>query len=265
MIAVLSFLTRIPLGARDFGKVADHQCLFPLAGALIGFLVYLPALALFTIFPAEIGALLTLLVLYMVTGLLHLDGLGDFSDGLMAAGDRKRKIAVLKDPRVGTAGVFSIIVVLLLVLICLRAVWPLAGDRHLLCLSAPGPPAGGWEFLGLTVPGFSLAAVLMTSEVSAKLAMNTCIFLGKRAHTGMGSVFTERSGANGYAAAFASAALICLVLAGPRFFVFITGVLAGALVAAAANRAFGGASGDSMGAANEVARAATLLLWVALA
>jgi adenosylcobinamide-GDP ribazoletransferase len=130
------------------------------------------------------------------------------------------------------------------------------------CIRELGASAGTRNVLSITFPRWSLAVALITSEVSAKLAMNTCIFLGRRAHAGMGSIFIECSGTRVYVAAFTLAAAICLVMAGLRFLLFITGILAGALVAMAANRVFGGVNGDAMGAANEVARAATLILWV---
>ena len=94
MLDLISFLTQIPVrkGIR-IEEVAGRSYLFPFVGLLIGLVVAVVAFVAFRLLgvATEIAALLTLLALYLVTGLLHLDGLADFFDGVMAPGSREEK------------------------------------------------------------------------------------------------------------------------------------------------------------------------------
>src|SRR4051794_759815 len=62
-----------------------------------------------------LGAALGLLAWVWMTGALHLDGLADLSDALAASHrDPQRFFAVLADPHLGTFGVVSIVLMLML-------------------------------------------------------------------------------------------------------------------------------------------------------
>jgi adenosylcobinamide-GDP ribazoletransferase len=62
-----------------------------------------------------LGAAIALVTWVWLTGALHLDGLADLSDALAAAHhDQQRFFAVLADPHLGTFGVVSIVLVLIL-------------------------------------------------------------------------------------------------------------------------------------------------------
>ena len=52
--------------------------------------------------------------LMIITGYNHVDGLMDMSDGVMVHGDASRKISIMKDSSVGTAGIMSAILVSLI-------------------------------------------------------------------------------------------------------------------------------------------------------
>jgi adenosylcobinamide-GDP ribazoletransferase len=109
----LAFLTRLPVRLPE--HVADHPLAaaaraFPLAGipvALAGWAVYALAWTL-GIAPALAG-LLALAAMVVLTGALHEDGLADFAD---AAGgrDADRRLAIMRDSRIGTFGVLALIV-----------------------------------------------------------------------------------------------------------------------------------------------------------
>ena len=49
-----------------------------------------------------------------LTGMLHLDGLADCGDGLVAPMDRDRRLAVMRAPEVGAFGVVAVVVVVAL-------------------------------------------------------------------------------------------------------------------------------------------------------
>lgn len=123
----LGFLTRLPTRhvTATTEDVAAAIRFYPLVGALIGAIVagaaWLGALA-----DPWLGALSGLVAWMMVTGALHLDGLGDVADGVGAAhDDRNRLLAVMRDPHVGSFAVVAIALQLIAKLVLLHA---LAGD-----------------------------------------------------------------------------------------------------------------------------------------
>src|SRR5690606_9072942 len=74
-----------------------------------------------------LGALLGLTAWVIVTGALHLDGLGDIADACGAAHkDRERVLAVLADPHVGSFAVVAIALQLAAKLILLRVLLDVA-------------------------------------------------------------------------------------------------------------------------------------------
>ena len=255
MLDLISFLTQIPVRRNvKIEEVKAKSYLFPFVGVLIGFVVAVVAFAAFGLFGAttEISALLTLLALYLVTGLLHLDGLADFFDGVMAPGSREAKRRAMKDNNIGIAGVFAVVLVLLLSLFAIEAV-------------GAELTAAAFSFDFLAFYGF--AAVFVIAEVAAKLSMNTCLVLGKgsRSVEGLGSQFIQSSSPLKYGGALLSAVIVAvLVTFSVRFVLVFMGVIVAVAVSSIAKRKFGAVSGDVVGASNELARCATLLLFAVL-
>ena len=238
MKELFSFLTRVPTKSKDLEIAAKHAYLFPLIGLIIGLMVYAVGYASFTFLPNEIGALITTLSIYSITGLVHLDGLSDFSDGIMASGDRERKFSAMKDAKIGVAGIFSIVFILLI------TVYSISVLGKLLM--------------------YQLGCALIISETSAKLSMNTCIALGKKTVDGIGSIFIQRSTWSKYSIAFAISTLIGLIVARSYFIVVYVGIVVSFIVVKIAHKNFGAVNGDAIGASNEIARAATLLVWAVI-
>jgi adenosylcobinamide-GDP ribazoletransferase len=111
------FLTRIPVPPVDnysLQELSASAAWFPLIGAVIGGLVC----GIFFIgahWSIAVAAMLSLLAWVWVTGALHLDGLADLTDALAASHrDPQRFFPVLADPHVGTFGVVSIVLALML-------------------------------------------------------------------------------------------------------------------------------------------------------
>nr|WP_148208650.1 adenosylcobinamide-GDP ribazoletransferase [Archaeoglobus profundus] len=111
---LISFFTRIPAEGK-LERVAKQLWALPLLALLTS---ALPMALLLLKIP--IREILALIALYATIGLIHLDGLADFSDGLMAKGDVKVKFRAMKDVNVGIAGIFAVIVVILLQVGALR-------------------------------------------------------------------------------------------------------------------------------------------------
>ena len=98
---------------------------FPAVGALIGIAVggvwWLAA----KVWGANAAAAVALVTDLALTGLLHVDGLADAADGLLAPMSRDRRLRAMADPAVGAFGVAGVAGVLLLRFGALASVRPL--------------------------------------------------------------------------------------------------------------------------------------------
>ncbi len=120
----MQFLTRLPVpGVEDFSAhdLARSAYWFPFVGLVVGTIVGLLIYAVAHRGMA-LAASLGVLAWVWLTGALHLDGLADLMDALGASHrDRQRFFAVLADPHVGTFGIVSIVLVLMLKVASLAA------------------------------------------------------------------------------------------------------------------------------------------------
>lgn len=112
----MQFLTRLPVpGVDDFAPIdlARSTTWFPFVGLIVGAIVALVTFVLDRHSMALAG-IVGVLAWVWLTGALHLDGLADLTDALGASHrDPERFLAVLRDPHVGTFGVVSVVLVLL--------------------------------------------------------------------------------------------------------------------------------------------------------
>lgn len=235
---LLGFLTIFPLGMSPncLTDAAKYMYLFPIIGVLIGFLAGLLALALNYVLPSLIVGILTCGFLLLVTGLHHTDGLLDFGDGLMCQGPPEKKIEVMHDVQTGTGGSMLGLITLLTTALCISQL----------------------------KRGFILQS-LVVSEVSAKLAMVALAWLGRSAHEGMNTYFVNAMHSTYRKLRMATALSISLVTAFSALGIsglitVITGLVAAFIILWISNRHFKGVTGDVMGAANELARMASLLV-----
>ncbi|WP_010478130.1 adenosylcobinamide-GDP ribazoletransferase [Thermococcus zilligii] len=220
---ILPFLTRVPVGG-NFEKARGELWAFPLVAVVSS---ALPSAILYLNLP--LANVLAILALYFSIGLLHLDGLADWADGIMAKGDREKKIRAMKDLNTGIAGLFAVAMVLFIQVYSL----PL-------------------------VPFYSL----YLAELNSKFAMLLGLFTKKPLGEGLGAYFME--GMNGKQLAIGTFlyALLYLPVA-LRNHLALTG-LAGLLFAARVIKLsldnFGGINGDCLGAMAEITRGGTLLV-----
>ena len=116
-ILMLQFMTAIPIRVdiktdrKDFGKGLVTA---PLVGLVIGMLLAGGNYLLGLLFPPLVTAVLTIMFYIILTGGLHLDGLGDTADGLFSNRPRERMLEIMKDSRVGTNAVLILIIVVFL-------------------------------------------------------------------------------------------------------------------------------------------------------
>lgn len=111
------FLTRIPVKTPDRlpdGAMARAMWAFPLVGAFIGSLSAATYMLAHRILPEWPSALLALTAGIIVTGALHEDGLADCADGFGGGGDKEKKLAIMRDSRIGTYGALALILSVML-------------------------------------------------------------------------------------------------------------------------------------------------------
>ncbi len=87
---------------------------FPLAGALIGAVLGALWWGAAQLWTPVVAAAVVVAADAAVTGMLHLDGLADAADGLLAPMERSRRLTVMADPHMGAFGVATLAVVLIL-------------------------------------------------------------------------------------------------------------------------------------------------------
>ena len=110
----VAFLTRLPMphpqGPMPQNFVRAHR-MFPVVGALIGAAIGLVCLALrATGLPDLAAAALALGAGMILTGALHEDGLADVADGFGGGRDTAAKLEIMRDSRLGTYGAVILLV-----------------------------------------------------------------------------------------------------------------------------------------------------------
>jgi adenosylcobinamide-GDP ribazoletransferase len=260
---LLSFLTIIPVGGKEdfIFTTAEHIYLFPIIGAFIGILAgayYLgasiivhfllslanPIVALPVDLLTKLAvSAMTLAFLLVITGLQHFDGLIDLGNAFGLRNVHDRKMVAHAWTVTYWGALFAIIV-------------EFAAFTGLFFIN-PLLAFGG----------------LVAAELSAKLAMVTIVWVGKPTHKGLGSIFLAKAKKNLNIVAYGLSVLIIFPLftftVKPHLglisgLIGVGAVLVGIPVALVMEKVsenvFGGVSGDTIGATNEVARAVALIL-----
>ena len=114
--AALGCLTIVPVGgqgtaAQEFGAALLW---FPLVGLGIGVVLVGCAWVASLWWQPLVVSALVLVAWIVVTGALHLDGLGDYCDAWYGGQTPTERLHIMKDPHVGAIGVVAIMAVLLL-------------------------------------------------------------------------------------------------------------------------------------------------------
>jgi len=117
LLLAIQFLTIIPVKVSDFDekKLGRTVVYFPLVGLLLG-LILLGAnnIALFLGFEQWAISIILVVLLIILTGGLHLDGLADTSDALLSGKNKSKMLEIMRDSYIGAMGVLSLISVILL-------------------------------------------------------------------------------------------------------------------------------------------------------
>ena len=105
-------------GARAQARVAAAAWAWPLAGMAVGLLgAAAGGLVLWLGVAPAAAAAIAIAAQIFATGALHEDGLADSADGLWGGWDKARRLAIMKDSRIGTYGVLALVLVTLLLIL----------------------------------------------------------------------------------------------------------------------------------------------------
>ncbi len=108
--SALAFLTAVPVGAVP--PSAETVKMFPAVGMLLGVSEGLFYKLAKKIFPGYMAAAATVFFDLIITSGIHLDGLADSADGLLAHVPEKSRFLIMKEPTVGAYGVTAIVLAL---------------------------------------------------------------------------------------------------------------------------------------------------------
>ncbi|HKN88261.1 MAG TPA: adenosylcobinamide-GDP ribazoletransferase [Nitrospiraceae bacterium] len=238
------FLTVIPLASAHHdptpSDLARSMGWFPLVGLILGTLLAVSDLLLATIFSPSIVNVLMIVILVLLTGGLHLDGLADSVDGLAGGRTSADRLKIMRDAHIGALGATGLMLALALRYAALIALPQSSRFAVLLCM----PAVGRWAMV-----------------------------VG-----GIGSHYARREG--GLAQPFLQqlsgrdviGATVVLVIAF-ALSVGLIGALVGCIVIVVvtrgltilAHKLLGGITGDTLGATNEAAEIVFLLMAPAIA
>jgi adenosylcobinamide-GDP ribazoletransferase len=115
LLVAVQFLTRLPLPAMpqfEAGWLAQSLRYFPLVGAGVGLLNAGVLWVASRVFPLAVAVGLSLGVSLLVTGAFHEDGLADACDGFGGGRKRERTLEIMQDSRIGAFGALALLVVM---------------------------------------------------------------------------------------------------------------------------------------------------------
>lgn len=236
LVGGFGLLTRIPVPLP--GAPRPDACWgWPVVGlAVAGIAAVVSTLAMGCGVPAGPAAALVLVVQALLTGGLHEDGLADTADGLFGGRDKERRLEIMKDSRIGSYGTLALLLVTLLRWSALAAVLA----------------AGHW---GAVLAAGAISRVPMAALMAA---------LPNARGSGLSAMVGQPSQGAAYAAG-ALAVVLALVFAG--WAAVPMALLAAAAawgLGAYAKAKIGGQTGDILGASQQLAEAAVLLVAASL-
>jgi adenosylcobinamide-GDP ribazoletransferase len=250
-LIALQFLTIIPV--RVSGDLTSEQMrrsvlAFPAVGFVIGVLLVISDRAFSLVFSSPLTSAFVLVVLVIVTGALHQDGLADTFDALAVRGDVARKLAVMRDPTAGPVGIVAIIITLGLRFLTIEEIASLSSYAHY--------------------------AGLLFMPVLGRWGQVTGMFLGKPSRPdGLGKIFIGKISGGLYAGVtlvavilFAAASLAAGGIAPKMWYVFgavgfVLVFVLTLLLVRHFKKHFGGENGDTLGGGSEFTEI-LFLCWV---
>jgi adenosylcobinamide-GDP ribazoletransferase len=228
-------LTRVPLPwhPADTDRLAEAVPWLSLVGALVGLASAGVYAAGSLVLPDAVAATLAIGSGIALTGALHEDGLGDTADALAGGWTRKERLRIMRDPGLGTFGVCAI------------------GISLLLRVSA----------LSMLTPWSAAAALVAAHAVGRAAAIGVLGALTPIGGDGMGASYARNARPRHVLGGLVGGALIASATLGVLSLPAMAAAAAGATgLGVMARRRIGGFNGDVLGATEQVAEVAVLLV-----
>ena len=247
----IGFLTILPMrvGEAQPGDLGRAAGWFPVVGLLLGALLSVAQWLLLSLFNPLLAGGLVVALWAALTGGLHLDGLADCGDGLLAAATPARRLEIMRDPRLGAFGVLALTIFLVLKVSAVSA-------QPGLVLFSIQP--GGWQPMAWLPVGPLVVATVCSRWLILPIGRQPGARPG-----GLGADFALGLRPPALVAA-AAVLVIAAALGGPRALVAVLAAHGVAwLILQAARRRLGGITGDILGLTVELSELAVLLVYAA--
>lgn len=232
----IRLLTLLPVPASEEPPRPTLLYWFPIVGFLIGLMLAGTDRLLLWMSPKILWICPILLVAswMAITRGLHIDGLADTFDALGAVGDKARRLEILRDPHVGSIGVSAVVLLLF---------------------------AKIWTLMSLSPE--TRAVALLGSAISARWSVvPACAIFPYPRREGLGAAFIGQAKSSHIIFTSAATLLMIVLFTHCAIPLLMTTLLTGLGVAVLAHQAFGGITGDVLGAMIEIAECSGLCVFV---
>ncbi|MGQ3674307.1 adenosylcobinamide-GDP ribazoletransferase [Xanthobacter sp. TB0139] len=247
-LSALRFYSRLPIPTRSnepdaYGPPDMDQLAYaiPLAGAAMGAMGGVTLVAAVALgFPPFLCAALALSVMVLASGAIHEDGLADTADGWGGGRDKEKRLAIMRDSRVGSFGAVALVLSLLLRLGAISALMVASDPVRaglVLVAGAAASRAMGIALLRALPPARTDGASAAFGQPSAQ-AVLACLLM---------------------AALIVAVILVPLFGVGATFAGLIGLVLSFYVMIGFSRRLLGGQTGDVSGATQQISEIAFLL------
>ncbi|MCB2292979.1 adenosylcobinamide-GDP ribazoletransferase [Clostridium algoriphilum] len=236
------FFTRIPINKSlkcDKENFRRGSVFFPVVGLFIGIVQWIIYYMLIKVLPVNITAVFVVIIPIIITGGLHVDGLGDTCDGFFSLkGDKYKIIEVMKDSTVGTYATIAIVFDMLARYAAVN-----------------------------TIIQINLPLILIATPIIARFTVVFISFIGKNAkETGSGNIFignidVKRLVISGIITIIFGTLLIGL---NKSIILIVSGLLLSFLINKFCESKITGLTGDSLGANNELVEILVMMLFIAM-
>ncbi len=143
LISAIQFITILRIGKVEHFEPQGMIPFFPIVGLILGVVVSVFDWIALQLFSRPVASFLDVIVLIVLTGALHIDGLGDMADGLFGHHSREKALSIMKDSRIGAMGLVAIVCV---IVVKWCGITGLEQQRHLILIIVPALSRGSMLF-----------------------------------------------------------------------------------------------------------------------
>lgn len=234
LFTAIRTLTIIPLPGRDCERLSSCLLWFPWVGVILGGILYgfgILWCGLLGEAWSSGGAALLLVSGVILTRGLHLDGLADWVDAVGACRCRSERLAIMKDPHLGTFGVLALILVLIL----------------------------KWTALTRLLSSGSLVWIVPVCVISRDLMVELMTTMPyARPGEGMARPFLEGVSQQQRIGSHCMTMGVCLFFGPAGIALLVLGWIVLVILRTCFKKSFAGITGDLLGATNELAETALM-------